>query len=78
MPKFEMVELDCPNCQGAKYCPHCNGAGQTPQPGNLIADLGRAAAGSGWKQRKCPACRGKGTCRQCGGIGQVTQRRVAL
>lgn len=76
--QFEMVTLSCDACGGEKFCPRCAGSGQVATPGNAVADVYRAFAGTGQKMGKCLGCKGSGVCRQCDGQGEYPQRRAVL
>lgn len=36
MPKFEMVELDCPACGGQGTCRQCGGAGKVVKQRQVV------------------------------------------
>lgn len=68
-PGFELVDFDCPRCEGARHCSDCSGTGEIGRGGLL---------GLVQSTMKCPFCKGSGVCRLCEGSGSFQAARAQV
>jgi DnaJ-class molecular chaperone len=68
-PGFELVNFECPRCQGEKHCADCSGTGELARSG---------LRGLMQSTMKCPFCNGSGKCRLCEGAGSFQAARARV
>lgn len=68
-PGFELIDFQCPRCEGQQHCADCSGTGEIGRGGFI---------GLVNSTMKCPFCGGSGMCRLCEGAGAFKGARAQV